>query len=112
MASEQDPMLPQDRGAPEIYVSRAPSIYNGCGFTNEAITEEDNDQRLRRNLLAYVKFFIVVIALLFSLGLLLLGQFPGDEKQELKTLEERVDAILSDTPLIGPCTHILLCEFF
>jgi hypothetical protein len=111
MTSEQDPLLPQDKGAPEIYGSRAPSIHNGYASTEEPVPEED-DQRFRRILLASVKFILVDVALLLLFGLLFLGRFPGDTKQEPETLEERVDAILSNTPLIGTYPQILLSEFF
>jgi membrane dipeptidase len=101
MTSEQDPLLPQDKGAPEIYGSRAPSIHTGYASTEEPVPEEDDNQRFRRNLLASVKFILVDVALLLLFGLIFLGRFPGDTKQEPETLEERVDAILSNTPLIG-----------
>lgn len=59
-----------------------------------------------------MKIFILDVALLLFLGLIFLGQFPSAKKPKPKTLEDRVNAILSATPLIGTYTHVLLSKFF
>lgn len=104
MPSEQDPLLPGDKGAPEIHGSRASSIYDNSFTVNERPTEEDGQQRQqpasRGKLLELVIYFAVYVALLFVSGSFFLGQL-GDQRPEPKTLEERVDRVLSDTPLIG-----------
>jgi membrane dipeptidase len=101
MPSEQDPLLPQDKGAPEIIGSRAPSIYGNNYIGNGETTEDDGSQshQATRSERSY-KFLMIVIVIYFAL-LVYLSQFIGDWRPAPKTLEERVNRILSDTPLIG-----------
>jgi hypothetical protein len=115
MSSEQDPLLPHGRAAPEIHGSRAPSINNGYTSTERAI-QEDDQQRQRaanyRRLLNWVVFFIIVVALLFFTDKYFLRRLPDDKRSQPSTVEERVDRILSATPLIGTYTHFSCSELF
>jgi hypothetical protein len=104
MPSEEDPLLPWDKGAPEIHGSRASSLHDNSNTFNERTTEEDDQQRQqpasRGKSLEVVIYFIIYVALLLFSGKFFLGQL-GDQRPEPKTLEERIDRVLSDTPLIG-----------
>lgn len=104
MPSEQDPLLPQNKGAPEITGSPTLSIYGNNCIENGETTEDGGNQRRQtaRSERSY-GFLIIFIVICFAL-LFYLGQFLGDRRPTPKTLEERVNRILSDTPLIGACS--------
>ena len=102
--NEGDPLLPKDKGAPEIQGSRPQSIHN------EYVIEEqgsDDDDRPRRNGLN--DFVAILFAICFCASIFLILLFPdgtlgdlfGDKRPAPKTLKERVNRILEDTPLIG-----------
>lgn len=98
--TEVDPLLPNDKGAPEILGSRPQSINDGG---NEEQGLEDN---LRHNVRSNIMPIIFGICFFASISLVLfpdgfLGRLLGDRRPVPKTLEQRVNRILEDTPLIG-----------
>jgi hypothetical protein len=101
MSAEEQSLLPQSKGAPEIYGSRPPSLNNGTGSNEEAA--EWNAYRPRpssRNWPATLSLGLLFVGLV----VLLLSQQPLElpsPRPEPGTIEERVNRILSDTPLIG-----------
>ena len=101
--TEQDPLLPKDEGAPEIHGSRPQSIKNvGNEEAQEAEVFEDDEDSSRRQILANIMPFIFGLCLLISFALIFLPEnIFGDEKPVPKTVEQRVNQILADTPLIG-----------
>jgi membrane dipeptidase len=103
MPTEQDPLLPKDKGAPEIHGSRSPSINNEY-ISSEGAAEEDGTRHRQSpsdwSTVGFVICFLAcMLLLLFSDDFL--GQLLGDKRPQPKTIEERVNRILSDTPLIG-----------
>lgn len=94
--------MPQNRSAPEVQGGSRSPIYNGYTY-NEADAEEGDQQRQRRasngKPWELVIYFVAYVALLFFAGNFIFGR--EDQRPEPKTLEERVDRILEDTPLIG-----------
>ena len=99
--TEVDPLLPNDKRAPEIQGSRPQSI------NDEYVIEEqvsDDERRPRRN--GFADFMAMVFGICFFAGLFFIlfpgGDLFGDEQPKSpKTLDERVTRILEDTPLIG-----------
>jgi membrane dipeptidase len=101
--SEVDPLLPKDRGAPEIQGSRPQSINNEY-VIEEQVSDDENGER--RNgfhdfmaIIFGICFFAIITLILFPDGPL--RDIFGDPRPAPKTLEERVNRILEDTPLIG-----------
>jgi membrane dipeptidase len=104
--TEEDPLLPKTKGAPEIQGSRPQSI-------NHELIGEDSSQRQQTGFggLIHCVIGILFFVLLFlTLAPEALDDFLGDRRPTPKTLEERVDRILTDTPLIGwrPLTFCFL----
>ena len=103
---ETDPLLPNNKGAPEIQSSRPQSINNEYILEEQASDEEKEPT-------SFVETIIRPIALIFVAAFLLalldfgidgLGRFfDGDDRPAPKNLDERVTRILEDTPLIGRC---------
>ena len=101
---ETDPLLPKDKGAPEIHGSRAASI-NDVVVTETDGIEADGQPRSRRG----VDDLMAIIFGLFLFGTLALLFSPdswfddilGDRRPAPKTVDQRVNRILTDTPLIG-----------
>jgi hypothetical protein len=112
-SKEQDPLLPKDSGAPEVdQGSRPPSIENVYATREEL--EKGVDQRARKRL--NMLFFVVLkLCFVVGLGLILLSAFFREhflgDKPRPDTLEERVNRILSETPLIGNWPRCLLLDF-
>jgi membrane dipeptidase len=109
-STERDPLLPNDKGAPEIQGSRPQSINNEY-VIEEQVSDDDNSPRRNslNDLMAIVFgicFFGIVFLVLFPDGPL--GDLFGDRRPTPKTLEERVNRILEDTPLIGMCYALLI----
>ena len=101
--TEQDPLLPKDKGAPEIHGSRPQSIKNVGN--EEAEVFEDDDDTPRRKILGDIMPLIFGLCLLFSFALIFLPEdILGDERPVPRTVEQRVNKILTDTPLIGILT--------
>ena len=101
--TEQDPLLPKDKGAPEIHGSRPQSI-NNVGNEEAEVFEEDDDPP-RRKILGDIMPLIFGLCLLFSFALIFLPEdILGDERPVPKTVEQRVNKILTNTPLIGILT--------
>jgi hypothetical protein len=109
---ETDPLLPNDRGAPEIHGSRASSINNVVVIETGVNEEDGQPQRPRRaadDLMAVIfgLCLLVSLALMFSPD----GWFDdilGDRRPAPQTIEQRVNRILTDTPLIGPHSNCLV----
>ena len=110
---ETDPLLPNDRGAPEIHGSRASSIND---VLVAEITEGDSPPPRRRrasgDLMAMLfgLCFFVILALTFSPESWLDDVF-GDRRPVPQTIDQRVNRILTDTPLIGPDIPKLFLTF-
>jgi len=101
--SEQDPLLPKDKQSPEIQGSRPQSLNNVVYVTETE--RNDKDEENQREGINNLRFFILLIFLISAFALLIWVPDPsawlGDTRPEPKTIEERVNRILSDTPLIG-----------
>ena len=99
---ETDSLLPKDKPAPEIMGSRPTSIRNVVA-PDEQGWEEDESEKSFRNYGDISSLFIILILFV----LLALLAFPNAFKRILQgprqpqTLDEKVNAILSQTPLIG-----------
>lgn len=103
--NEHDPLLPRDNPSPEIHGSRPQSINDV--YVTEAqveIVEKNEIQPARftkRQVLAVILgiwFLISVFMVLFPF----MGNLLGDDNPEPSTnIQERVNKILTDTPLIG-----------
>ena len=98
--TEQDPLLPKDKGAPEIQGSRPQSIKD-VGVQEAEVCEHDDDIP-RRKIFGDIMPLIFGFCLLFSFALIFLPEgILGDERPVPRTVEQRVNRILTDTPLIG-----------
>lgn len=95
-SAEQDPLLPEDAGAPEIHGSRPQSI-------NYEETEVfDEDEKPQRQLLNDVWPMIFGLCIFLSLAFAFLPEDTDpNQRPEPTTIEQRVNRILTDTPLIG-----------
>ena len=103
--SEQDPLLPNDKQAPEIQGSRPQSFKDvtvsqaELGHTPQA--DASNDEHTRST---FNDIFVLFLGLCFflTLGFMFVpddalgGWEPGP-----RTIEQRVNKILTNTPLIG-----------
>ncbi|KAG0645298.1 dipeptidase [Hyphodiscus hymeniophilus] len=101
---EVDPLLPNDKRAPEIQGSRPQSI-NDEYIIEEQVSDDKRELRRKRNGLADLMALVFGIAFFASIILVLfpdgpLGDLFGDKPPTPKTLDERVTRILEDTPLI------------
>jgi len=107
--TEEDPLLPRDRQAPEIHGSRPQSIKE-----DYIISETDqlsNDDELdvgRRNRRTFSDYMGMVLGLCVFSSLILMTIPDGifrdifrDRRPAPQTIEQRVNKILTDTPLIG-----------
>jgi hypothetical protein len=109
--TETDPLLPNDKGAPEIHGSRPQSINNEyVNVIEEQASDDENrpqGESLSQGLRSFVP--IVFVFIFFSFMFLIifpddsLGDLFGDKRPTPKTMDERVARILEDTPLIGMC---------
>jgi len=105
MPSELDPLLSQNRPAPEIsgvgFSKQPRNGYQGLEDPEESPSPNSTARSSLRTtfaLLTIVVSFAVFIALVFPGGL----SSPMDDRQEDNaTIAARVDTILSHTPLIG-----------
>ncbi|RDW77241.1 dipeptidase-2 [Coleophoma cylindrospora] len=92
--SEQDPLLPKDKPAPEIHGSRPTSV--------KSIENEESSAKRRFD--GLMALFAGICALLLFSVLVYpdsLGRTPSEGQKPLpKTLEQRVSRILATTPLI------------
>lgn len=91
--TEGDPLLPKDKGAPEI--------------VEEDGSDDDGQLRSRGNGLNNLLATVFGICFFASIFLVLLnpdgplGDPFGEQRPLPRTMEERVDRVLQDTPLIG-----------
>lgn len=104
---EQDPLLPKDEPSPEIQGSRPQSIYYDQGQEEHMNRDSkyapprtvlSQRQRSKANWLACVGglFMLATVAVVFFPD-----QIFGDGRPVPKTIDQRVNRILEDTPLIG-----------
>jgi membrane dipeptidase len=97
---ETDPLLPRNRPAPEIQGSRPPSINEVT--TENAISPDAGSARRSRMGLGDIYALLVGLIILAFFAILL---FPNGFKDVLgnepQTIDERVNSILTRTPLIG-----------
>jgi len=102
---EEDPLLPKDNRSPEIQGSRPQSI-------NDVSAEDDEPRERSLGSLTLVVFLLCFItALALSFFPPSVPTVPGDSRPVPKTVEERVNRILEDTPLIGSLlTHISILQ--
>jgi membrane dipeptidase len=102
--TEQDPLLPRENRSPEIHGSRAQSI------NNVTVAEEKEAAESRPWSLNGFPAIILAICFFGSIYMFLvpyLDNYLGEERPEPRTIEERVNRILSDTPLIGKLNLLL-----
>jgi membrane dipeptidase len=111
--TETDPLLPNDKGAPEIQGSRPQSINNDYLYVIEEQDPGDENQPRRESLgeglSEGLRSFAPMIFIFFFFILIFVTIFPddslgdlfGDKRPTPKTLDGRVTRILEDTPLIG-----------
>lgn len=103
--TEEDSLLPKYKGAPEIKGSRPQSI-------NDDIVEEqvsDYDGQIRTSEKSPSNWIHVLFGICFFASIFLILLYPdgplgdlfGEHRPVPKTLQERVDRVLEDTPLIG-----------
>jgi hypothetical protein len=100
MPSEEDPLLPRNKGAPEI----------NYGHSGEEVEIYDiNDTKSTTNITSPIRAFFVLFTVVVGLGLLVtlfapggVG-FPSDRypRNETLSIKTRVEKILSENPLIG-----------
>lgn len=107
MASEQDPLLPRNEGAPEIN-------YGYSREENETFRafeqrKEVDDDETAVDTSSPIRAFIALFAIVVGLGLLVAFFVPGGvrlpwdryPKNEPLSTKMRVEKILSENPLIG-----------
>ena len=114
MPSETDPLLPQGNSAPEI---------SGHGFSKaqadvidqddyyQLTEDEDKDvgdpsNKEASSLRSITALFVIVVGVAFLITLSLRGShhptFGKPKDSNTRTINARVDRILTQTPLIGP----------
>jgi len=103
MASEQDPLLPRNRGAPEInYGYPAEEIETN---DTEQLKGTEDDEATSSPIRAFFTLFAIVVGLGILISFFVPGglRFPWDRypKNETLSTERRVEKILSENPLIG-----------
>ena len=110
--TETDPLLPNDKGAPEIQGSRPQSINNEYLPISEEQAPEDENRLQRESLSEGPRNFVPIVFMFIFFSFIFFIIFPGDlgdlfgDKRPIpKTLDERVTRILEDTPLIGMFAH-------
>ncbi|KAH6663678.1 membrane dipeptidase-domain-containing protein [Halenospora varia] len=101
---ETDPLLPNDKGAPEIHGSRAQSIKD-VYTTNEELQALNDDDNRRSKPSSEIWPQIFGICLALSICFILLRQSLYDDvgkhfRPQPRTVEARVSRILKETPLI------------
>lgn len=101
-SSEQDPLLPGDKRSPEIHGSRPQSI------NDEYVKEEIlDDTRARRSIWSGIAPMIFGLCIFSSLVMIFMpSDLLGDDRPIPKTISQRVNRILEDTPLIGQNTPL------
>ena len=109
-STERDPLLPNDKRAPEIQGSRPQSINNEYAIEERVSDDDNSPQRNGLNDLMAVIFGICLFGILFLVVFPdgPLGDLFGDRRPTPKTLEDRVNRILEDTPLIGMSYALLV----
>ena len=108
--TEQDPLLPIDKPAPEIQGSRPQSIKDVGDVETQP---QDNHVRPPRSLLdnlmtMMIGLCAVAVIIVIFMPEWFLGDIGGDWRPPPRTLEERVARILTDTPLIGKFPYLLV----
>lgn len=113
--TEQDPLLPRDKPSPEIKGSRPQSITgdddddeleDSRNVCFEAPTAAGREKRLSNDLMAVVLglcSLLILTMLIIPDGLIddIFNHGWPFGHQEPKTIDERVNRILTETPLIG-----------
>lgn len=103
ISSEQDPLLPRDKSAPEISYSQDEirNLYSEGASDEEAEIEAVRRRRGLTDIIALASLFITV-AIFYVLFWSTAWDHSGEGPSTgLKTIEQRVNKILSTTPLIG-----------
>ena len=106
MGSEQDPLLPRNKGAPEINYGYS------VGEIEAHNTEQQNDihdDEVTRGTSPPIRAFVTLFTIVVGLGLLVSffvpggSSFPWDKypKNETLSTKMRAEKILSENPLIG-----------
>ncbi|KAH7408916.1 membrane dipeptidase-like protein [Cadophora sp. MPI-SDFR-AT-0126] len=96
-SSEQDPLLPRNKRSPEVHGSRPESI-------NDEYAKEDpleEERRPRRSIWNDVGAMLLGLCIFSSLVMINMpSDLLGDDRPVPKTISQRVNRILEDTPLI------------
>jgi membrane dipeptidase len=111
---ETDPLLPRDKPAPEIQWSRPQSINDdGDNVGSSGNEDSDPEPEPRMGLCDIFALMMGLTTLVFFLVL----AFPngwksiwGDGLWGPRTIDERVNSILSRTPLIGTFPRVIYCQ--
>jgi membrane dipeptidase len=117
--TEEDPLLPRDRQAPEIHGSRPQSIKED--YITTETDQLSNDDELdvgrpnRRNFSDYMGL-ILGLCIFSSLILIttpeaIFRDIFGDRRTGPQTIEQRANKILTENPLIGISPSLLSLSF-
>ncbi len=103
--TEQDPLLPKAERSPEIQGSRPSSINDICDVENR-ISEGDHQpaRQVFNDFMAMIFGLCVIVSFAF---IFLPDDVVRDRRPIPKTIEERVNRILTDTPLIGTSRYLI-----
>ena len=107
MASECDPLLPRNLPSPEI---------SGYGYPRAPkserqveITEYQDDETTSESKVSWIRTTLLLFTIVLTFGLFLSVLVPGgfdlswgsNERSDKSIISERVEKILTDSPLIG-----------
>lgn len=104
---ETDPLLPRDKPAPEIQGSRPQSIiynddaYQPDSLNAEARAREDDEPSQAINVLGLIIALFTACGIALILFPELLRALMREMPSKPQTIDQRVNRILSETPLIG-----------
>jgi membrane dipeptidase len=106
--SEQDPLLPNDKSAPEIQGSRPQSFKDvTASEAEQGRTSRTEVDELTKNAFNDVLILMLALCFFLVLGFTFVPDDAFDGWQPgSRTIEQRVNKILTNTPLIG-MFHIL-----
>ncbi len=97
--TEQDPLLPGDKGSPEIHGSRPQSINHvEVNGEEDDVLQDGPKGSLFNNAAAMI---CGILFIFIAVSIFVSGDSLGDAQPPARTIDQRVNQILADTPLIG-----------